>query len=171
MGADGRQTRSRRRQARGDTRRDAEAERNRAWASGVHRVEGALAGPSGVHSGRRHHPGAEGGRDTTLLSRTHIALSRLPARGGKEGTCPRRSPAASFQKEDSLSPSNMGGDCRTKTCPLEKRFVVSKAFAKPISLFDAPNSPLTWVGSQFSDEETEAQTGQGGAQQIHVLGD
>lgn len=91
--------------------------------------------------------------------------------GGADGTCPRRSPAASFQKADNLSPSNMGGDSRTKNCPLEKRFVVSKALAKNISLFDDPNSPLTWVSYQNSDEETEAQTGRGGAQQIHMLGD
>lgn len=29
----------------------------RAWAGGVHSMEGTLAGPRGVHSGRRH-PGA-----------------------------------------------------------------------------------------------------------------
>lgn len=162
---------------------DSNADKQEEMLAETRRLSGTEPGPAGCTAWRGPWQGPVGctrgdvtqerGRKGRNAAEQNTSPSLgLPVRGGgKDGTCPRRSPAASFQKADNLSPSNMGGDSRTKNCPLEKRFVVSRALAKNISLLDAPNSPLTWVSSQISDEETEAQTGRGGAQQIHMLGD
>lgn len=136
-GGAGQTRRTPRQTARGNTREDAGAKRNRSRgrrsAAPRRRPQGSVHRAEGTEGARQETPTArsKGGRDATPLNGMH----RLFHNGLRAGKGPFYAGAGAARPHpgtvDNSTPSNLGGDCRTKKNRLLKKpFVVSQALAK-----------------------------------------